>query len=388
MKLSKFSVVVGAAVMAAASHAQVPDLLNALDAGSHSLGAGGSLHATSADTFSAYYNPAGLGYLDRREIEIAYRNVPNSNSTVSNSYDDQVRSTQTHDGPNDLTHVGVAMPLSNLRRGAPGTVALTYTMGGYIDDSGAIPNGSALPVASGLGIANYRDHIEARSNFFTLAYGRTNASQTLSYGLGLIYLEQQIQFQQSGTFIDNNGNPVSGYSLPDVSSTLHGFGAIAGLQYSPARNPNLSLGLSYRTQINLSGDDDAESYYGRVPARLIGGAAYRFGSLRRDHNDFMVLGLDIQHFFATDESMYFDRGDQTVTGVGLEYFLDNGGSQIPLRIGYQAVPAGGGFDYASRNAFTYGIGYRTRDGKYGLDLNYVHPDNGGGDVAITASYRY
>ena len=50
--------------LSSAATAQVPDLLNALDAGGRAMGLGGANNATNVDTLSAFYNPAALAYLD------------------------------------------------------------------------------------------------------------------------------------------------------------------------------------------------------------------------------------------------------------------------------------------------------------------------------------
>ena len=48
--------------------AQIPDLLNTIDAGSRSMGAGGAFGVTSSDTMSILNNPAGIGFLTNKEV--------------------------------------------------------------------------------------------------------------------------------------------------------------------------------------------------------------------------------------------------------------------------------------------------------------------------------
>ncbi len=52
-----------------------------------------------------------------------------------------------------------------------------------------------------------------------------------------------------------------------------------------------------------------------------------------------------------------------------------------------SIPAGGD-GYGSRNAYTYGIGFRPTAGNYSLDLNFATPEGGGSDVALWVSYRF
>src|SRR4051812_23639437 len=96
--------VLGAATLVTPAMAQVPDLLNSLDAGSRSMGAGGSLNATGSDTMSSFYNPAGLGYVRRKEVGASMRNLPKTKSTVSGNFSDPTVSTKSDSGTKDLTH--------------------------------------------------------------------------------------------------------------------------------------------------------------------------------------------------------------------------------------------------------------------------------------------
>ncbi|MGE0001848.1 MAG: hypothetical protein AB7T05_07245, partial [Fimbriimonadaceae bacterium] len=50
-------------VVGTGAYAQIPDLLNALDAGGRSMGAGGATGVTDANTLSTYHNPAGLAFV-------------------------------------------------------------------------------------------------------------------------------------------------------------------------------------------------------------------------------------------------------------------------------------------------------------------------------------
>jgi hypothetical protein len=375
--------------LAASSWGQVPDLLNALDAGHRSLGAGGSMHVTTADTMATYYNPAGLGYLDRRQLGVSYRNLPRTNTRVSGSFANQVRTTRASSGKGAISHLGLAFPLRNAFAGAPGTIGLSYTLGGYIDDRGDSVPGSVLSVATGLGIRDYSDYIRARANYFTVAYGRTNGNQNLSYGFGITYLEQVLEFSQLGTYVDAAGAPVTPqFALPQARSVGSGVGFIAGAQYTPLNNPNLSFGLSFRSQIDLHSNAATAAYYDKIPARLIGGVAYRTPGLRRRPNDYTVFGLELQHYFAARNGVRFDRDAQTNFGLGAEYNLSYNRARIPLRLGYQNI-AGGGPGYRGLSGFTYGVGYRTEDGRYGVDLNYFAPFSGGArDFSLSGAYRF
>jgi hypothetical protein len=377
---SKLVVTASIVALAALSRAQIPDLLTAIDAGGRSMGAGGALTTTNADTLSSFTNPAGLGYLGRAEVGIAYRNLPESRTRLGNTVENPSRSTRGDKGGNAITHMGYAFPLS--RQGGAGTVALSYTLGGYIDDVGTSPFGTSLPSESGVfGVGNFVERRRARADYYTLAYGRTNGSQTLSYGLGVTYLRQRVEYAQDGI-----GDPPGTFSPFSLESTGSGVGVLAGVQYIPPRSPNVSVAASVLSPIDLSGNGETSALYDRVPGRLLVGAATRREGFRGGQ-DFLVVGTQFEYYFGGRGSLGFDRSDQTGLGVGLEYGYQMGTARVPIRLGYRALSAGGD-EYGTRNALTYGIGYRPGDGRYGIDVSWATPQRGGRDFGVSASYRF
>jgi hypothetical protein len=354
---------------------QVPDLLTALDVGGRAMGAGGALYATGADTLSSFYNPAGLGFINERTVGVAYRNLPSSRTLVRESFDEPELESVGRRGGNSITHVGVAIPR------AGGTVGVSYTLGGYVDD---FRTGNNLPTGS-LVVRNYQERIRARSDYLTIAFGRTNEAQNLSFGSGIQIVRQGIVNQQQGDLFDDTNNLV-GTLDADVTETGTGYGFIAGVQFIPPNRPNISLGASFRTQINIQGNPETAALYDRIPARLLVGAASRQDGLRGDR-DFIVYGAQIQHFFGGQRSALLDRTNQTVAGFGFEYHYALGGAMIPIRLGYNMVPSGGS-DFGGRNAFTFGLGYRPAGGLFAVDFNFAAPERGGNDLSVGITYRF
>lgn len=380
-----FTLLAGLAVAASAS-AQIPDLLNAFDAGSTSFGAGGAFQASSADTLSAFFNPAGLGYLYRPQVGAAYRNLPQSTSAVQGTLGNLQRVSRVDGGPQRLTHFGYALPFRDVFRRGAGTLALTYQIGGTVNDF-SFANNTVVNLGGGLGIAGFQERRRALSEFYTVAYGRTTAAQNLSFGFGVQMVQQRLELVQTGTVVDGQGNPQSGAISPLVErrGTATGFGLIAGVQYQPSGLPGMSFSLSVRTPISLSGGD-AGSLYDRIPGRILAGAALRTQGLRRGRDDFGVFGVQFAQFFSSGGGALFDTGNQSGAAIGYEYVLVNGTSRIPIRLGYTAMGASGvGFE--RHRGLTYGIGFRPND-RISLDVNFMRPDRGPQETVFTASYRF
>jgi hypothetical protein len=371
---------VSSVAFAPSAQAQVPDLLNALDAGGRSMAMGGANNATNVDTLSSYYNPAALGYLDTREVGLVYRNLPGSQTTLTGSRSNPNQSSDGIAGTRTITHAGFASPVRDLFGRGSGTLGISYTIGGYVNDdarAGTLTDGP-------LTLHNYRLTREAKSTFYNLSYGKA-VNNGLSYGLGLVFASQKIAYSENATAVDSTNAAVP-FGSVDASSTGSGIGAIVGALYTPVTSPSWTFGASVRTPINLSGNGSTSSEYDEIPGRILLGATWRREGFRQG-KDYLLLGGQIQHFFGGDSSRFFDRNPQTVFGLGAEYNLGIESGRIPIRIGFIQIPSGGdGFD--SRNAFTFGLGYRPNRIPVGLDLSWAVPENGGFDFSIAASYRF
>ena len=373
---------VAGSMLSASSQAQVPDLLTSFDAGGSALGMGGALQVTGADTLSSYYNPAGLGYLAKRQFGLNYRNLPTSNSVSSGTLAPSGRFVDSSGsaGSRNISHVGFAFPLSDVRKGAGGVLGIAYTIGGFMDDQQFSPS---LTVNDTLNVTNYHLNRQAKTEFYTLAYGKSNAAQTVSFGVAFNYIRQETSVTEFGTFSDNSGS----FGDPNaISDTGHGFGATIGIQGVPKNAPNTSWGISYRTPVSLTGNPNTSDLYGRIPARAMGGIAMRNDNVRGG-KDFVVMGAQLGYYFDGRESNYFDRSNQLTGGIGLEYNRVSSTGRIPFRLGFAAVPSGG-TGFAARNAVTYGLGYRPSDDKYSIDLNFAAPQGGGYDVSFGFNYRF
>ena len=364
-----------ALLLPALASAQIPDLLNTFEPGSPSLGAGGAFDPTAANTFSTFYNPAGLAYLSRRQLSVAYRNLPTSQTIVAGDFNNPGYLTNRSRGKDAFTHFGYAQPLGG------GTLGLSFTTGGFVNDERA---GNGLAVG-GFTLNNYREKIRAKSDFFTVAYGRTNRPGNVAFGAGLVLATVGIENTASGTLVDSQNQPQP-FNTTNNESTGTGVGAIVGLQFSPANAPQTSWALSVRTPISLSGNEETAGLYDRVPGVVRLGFAARTDL---KGGDSVSYGAHVASYFGGDGDQILDRSNQTTFGVGAEYGLRRGDTTFPLRVGYQSVPSGGE-GFARRDAVTLGVGYRPRDERFAIDLAYVLPRDSGrrNDLAITATYRF
>ncbi|HZH97758.1 MAG TPA: hypothetical protein VEX38_02200 [Fimbriimonadaceae bacterium] len=365
----------GVTILPSIASAQVPDLVAAFDAGGRAMGMGGATYVTGSDTMSGYYNPAGLAYVSRGQVGLTFRNMPQSRTTVSGDLvptGSERLSSEGDTGPRALSHVGIAIPLRNRSGSTNGTIGLALTTGGQIRDERTAGPGLA---EGGLGAPGYSQLLKSKTDFVSLSYGRS-LSDTFNICISLLYAVNN----QSNV---RNGVPSGATSFEETAT---GLGLLVGMQFTPRDNPNLMFGASYRTPISLKGRNGAQLIYDKIPARLqIGGAVRRDGL--RGGRDFILVGADVQHFFAGNQGVLFDRDPQTVLGFGLEYSYATGSARVPIRLGYQFVPAGGN-NFGARNSFTYGVGYRPGNGDWGVDVNFGRAQAGGQDMSINLMYRF
>lgn len=368
-----WGLVVIAAGVPAVSNAQVPDLLNALDAGGRAMGVGGASRVTDSTTMSALDNPAGLAFIRQATWGVSFRNLPKVDISASGNFADRSTSSDESNGKFALTHVGYAFPL------AGGTVGVSYTVGGYADARTTAANLSN----NTLSVRNLDEQIRAQTDFFTIGYGRS-ASNGLNFGVGLVVANQYTKFAQSYDLFDSGNNQV-GSSDTFASDNGMGVGAVVGVQgFSP--DGSLAWGASLRTPIDINGNGQTQTVYDKIPGKASFGFANRLNAYSTGGN-FLVALAQVDYFFGGDESALLARRDYAAFGVGLEYSMNRFNARIPVRLGFQAIPSGGaGFD--NRNTITFGVGYRPNNRPLSVDLNFAKAlDSGTFDIGLGVSYR-
>ncbi len=188
-----------------------------IGAGARALGMGGSFVAIADDATAAYWNPAGLGGLDRTEITFMHAGI-----FGLDSYD----------------FLNYVQPV-----GGVGAFGLSWIRLG-IDD---IPI-TALPLPGGMSASN-RPYISGRmqdtENAFVISYGR-------KFRADVPWHDQDSGYRSKGTDIQIGGNLKVIYnSISGVGRNAVGFGGDIGLIWKTsfisdddARASDLSLGIA------------------------------------------------------------------------------------------------------------------------------------------------
>ncbi len=373
----RYWIVAAASAASSFACAQIPDLMNALDAGGRAMGMGGGTYASDANTLSTAYNPAGLAFVADPTMSVVFRNLPESDNRFRGDFRNPTYDTSNFVGSRAISHFGLAMPLKGAGGRENGAIGLSYTVGGYVRD---FAHGAGLADGA-LTVDSYSELLESKTDLFTVAWGKS-LNHSTNVGAGLVVANQYVRDDRYVTYTDTGILPTT----TQLSGNGNGIGAIAGVQYTPPATPNLMLGLSVRTPIKLKDNDDTKPYIDTIPGRLSGGFAARTDSIRGTQ-DFLVYGAQVDYYFGGERDAVLSRKNYATVGGGVEYNLARWNARIPIRLGFNAVPSGGD-GFSSRNALTFGIGYRPENGDYAVDLNFASPEQGGQmDIALALTYK-
>ena len=353
------------------AQAQVPDLLTALDTGGRAMGIGGATRVTDANTQSILDNPAGLAFITAPTTGINFRNLPRSSTLASGDFNDRDTSFVEASGRTALTHAGYAFPF----RG--GTLGFSYTVGGALNNTTVgnnLTNGT-------LTVGNLNETTRAQTDFFTVGYGRT-AGSGMNIGIGVIIANQYTRFAQNYVLL--NGNTPVGNTDIDSSSNGFGVGAVVGVQ--GFLDEDTQYGLSVRTPINITNNATTAAIYDVIPGKASFGAAGRLKGIGTDQ-EFMVWAAQVDYYFGGKGTSLLSRKNTLAYGLGLEYNFLRFNARIPFRIGFQGVPAGGN-GFSSRDALTFGLGYRPIGQPYYFDLNFARSmKTGKFDIGLGIVYK-
>ncbi|MFM9874030.1 MAG: hypothetical protein ACKVQS_11270 [Fimbriimonadaceae bacterium] len=355
------------------AQAQVPDLLTALDTGGRAMGIGGATRVTDSTTYSALDNPAGLAFINEPTSSLSFRNLPKSSTIASGDFNDRTTSFTEQGGRTALSHAGYAMPYKG------GTLGISYSVGGHIDN---VTNGGNLANGA-LTVQGLTETSRAQTDFFTISYGKKSGAG-MNVGVGIVVANQYTKFSQSYALF--NGNTNVGNTNTTASSNGIGVGLVAGIQGNLQADGSSQFGLSIRTPIDLSGNSQTSAIYDKIPGKLSLGAAGQVKGASRG-NDFLIWAAELDYYYGGEANALFSRKNTLGYGLGFEYNINRYGARIPIRIGFQGVPSGGnGFD--SRDAFTFGLGYRPIGQPYSFDLNFARSiETGKFDIGLGFVYK-
>lgn len=222
-----------------------------LGVGARPLGMGGSFVAVADDATAAYWNPAGLGGLDRTEITLMHASVFGLDS---------------HDFLNFVQPVG--------KSGALGLSWIRLA----IDD---IPI-TQLQTSGELSISNrpyIAGYMKNNENAFIISYGK-------KLGLGNFLDNKDNEYQAKGTDIQIGGNFKFLYlALTGIERNALGFGGDVGLIWRTSfisskddkKSGDLSLGISIQDFVGTKlywNTTSEPSHADSIPINLKMGAAY------------------------------------------------------------------------------------------------------------------
>ncbi len=342
------------------SFAQIPDLMSFFEMGGRGAGMGGALYSNATDVSASYWNPAGLRWVRQASGEFNFRNRPTTDTRLTGTFINPDREGRVGYGSEAFTFAGIAYPMKN------GTLGFSFAVGGYAREfarnDGNLSSGDP-------GDPTFVDRqielLRVVTEFYTLAWGTERGS--LGLGIGLVAARQSVSERVLiRTIPGGTGDPIE--TSTDFSDSAVGFGGIVGIQYAPPE-ANYSVGISYRTEIDLDTEGAMSLYTDKVPARIQGGVVWRVDGLRGGE-DYLIGGIDAAFFPKTNESRVLSRDDQFTGGVGLEYNIAQPFGYIPVRFGYRGVEkAASGF--SDRNVFTFGVGYRPHKEAYAIDLSFA-----------------
>lgn len=368
-----------AASAGVAPHAQVPDLLNAFEMGGRAMGMGGALYSNATDASASYWNPAGLGFIDKPVVELNFRNRPDTDTRLSGDYPEPTRSSEATYGEGAITFAGIGYPI------AGGVLGVSYAVGGYVRDEARGTDLTSGEEGNDTVAGLQREFLKVVTEFITIAYGSPSRGG-MSFGAGVVLAKQNVSNAFLQILLDEPGGDEIGRTNTQTIESGTGIGGIVGVQFAPPGKDNLSFGLSYRSAIKLSGLEGAAPFADEIPARLQGGLAFRQDGLRGGR-DFLLGGIDVSYFFASNDGRILERDPQISAGIGFEYNIAQSFGYLPVRFGYRTVEKGGE-GFSSRDMFTVGVGYRPKEGGYSIDLSMASATKQSRpDIAISMSFK-
>lgn len=262
-----------------------PDTEQLLGVGAKADGMGNAFVAIANDPTAAFWNPAGLSFLQKTELMAVVKSVPSVSQTTYmepgdsggwSGFDSVTRIDSMSSGATtgETAFLGVTAKIGNdpLKGG---TLAISRTLAGYLDrqwsltqDFNAIDPGEVTSMSTDV-------HDRLRVDYNTVSYG-WRYSPTWNVGVGLVQAVAEASISgTSETWFMDDPEPFEDVIGPE-STTGKGYGGVLGLLWSPLvpGDGKLTVGASYMSKISMSGLDSS-GFGNERPDRLLLGANYR-----------------------------------------------------------------------------------------------------------------
>jgi len=333
----------------------------------------GAVFASLQDASAIYFNPGALGYLDGTSIVFG--------STL-------------------------IFPDAKFRGPAPSVEKTSIEKGVYYPS--VLYASHTLPSRWSFGIGVFNPYglgtewpsdwvgrfVAIQSTLQTFFINPTVAYKINDYigvGAGFNYVYGRVELTQALSFA-----PFAGEGTANLSGTGSGYGWNVGVYLTP--DPNVSIGLAYRSSVEVEFDGDAE--YSNVPTILLGqlpgedvetavklpanlhaGISFKgienfiinFGYQYIFWDEVESIQIDFDGGSAT-QTLEFNYSDGYIVRFGVEYLMND---DLALRAGYLFDSNPTPDDYltprlpdSDRHGFTLGAGYNFTD-TFGIDIGYM-----------------
>lgn len=329
---------------------------------------GGAGVATNLDAASVFYNPGGVSLLKENSVSAGV------SLTAENTAFRDANSQQEYQ-----TNSPISTPFTGYGVWGPKESNFKFGMGVYT------PFGSSIKYEDGWSGRFALTEMKLLSVFFqpTVSY---KINDKLGVGAGFVYGYGSINLNKDLPITNSSGD----FSTANLKGSAGGMGYNLGVQYKP--NEKLSIGLSYRSQVNMKVNSGTATF--NVPASLA--TSFPSGSfssslplpqvisvgLGYQVNEKLLLAFDVNYIgWASYKTLTFDYAENTSSlkdtesprnyknsyalRLGAQYKVSD---KFTARIGsnYEKTPIKDGYvtpevPDADRLNFTGGVGYNASD---------------------------
>lgn len=329
---------------------------------------GDAFVAVANDSTAAFWNPAGLTFLQNTELTAVVKSLPKVTQITDSVLVDfggfpgyesisQTNSRSNQSSASEATFVSLTTPIGR-DASKHGTLAFSRALAGFVDRDltttqqfDPIEPGAVETIVTAV-------HDELRVDYNSLTYGWTPAAR-LSTGVGIVQAQARASIVGSEVWMSLDDPEPFESPIPAATVTGKGFGAILGGLWNPEiRGPGaLTLGGSYVTKITLNGLD-SNTFGSERPDRLLLGANYRQIVPGSATNSEVQWSLQLSR---NGSANVYDEGQLVRHAVwnvyfGGEYDIHRASAHYPIRYGLFTNKSPNETVYGSETWMTIGMG--------------------------------